>query len=550
MKNLSLISWLVALLLMSGVCQAQSELNTKEVLSTLPVQSGGRLKPLDTLARETVRLVTGKATFEKRDSVENLLLWWANPEETAQAPIIEFRDLAVKKELGLDESKRWFTYQELSQNDRLNKWQEEIHQHLQNDEELHGDEDKVQQLLVKINVVRQIMDGNVFQAVPNPGGLKEDWGSFADLNHHEILPVVEPVRDAVDKLREAVKSNDQQKIGQAAAEARQQLASLGPVPEEQVMAREVRYNSSHPFRKAWILYLLGLGVLTFVKTGEGQRSTGYWAGFSLISAGFLMHIYGFALRCLIAGRPPVTNMYESVIWVAFGAVLFALIFEVINPKRYYLIAATAGAIVCLVLADTLPTVLDPSIHPLTPVLRSNFWLTIHVLSITLGYAAFMLALGLGHIVLWKCALRPEQEQAISSLHDALYRALQVGVLLLAAGTILGGVWANYSWGRFWGWDPKEVWALIALLGYLAILHGRYAGWLRKFGIAAWSVVAFLGVVMAWYGVNYVLGAGLHSYGFGTGGGKYVAIYVIVEVIYVLWATAKHKGHLRPAESKQ
>ena len=550
MKNLSLISWLVALLLMSGVCQAQSELNTKEVLSTLPVQSGGRLKPLDTLARETVRLVPGKATFEKRDSVENLLLWWANPEETAQAPIIEFRDLAVKKELGLDESKRWFTYQELSQNDRLNKWQEEIHQHLQNDEELHGDEDKVQQLLVKINVVRQIMDGNVFQAVPNPGGLKEDWGSFADLNHHEILPVVEPVRDAVDKLREAVKSNDQQKIGQAAAEARQQLASLGPVPEEQVMAREVRYNSSHPFRKAWILYLLGLGVLTFVKTGEGQRSTGYWAGFSLISAGFLMHIYGFALRCLIAGRPPVTNMYESVIWVAFGAVLFALIFEVINPKRYYLIAATAGAIVCLVLADTLPTVLDPSIHPLTPVLRSNFWLTIHVLSITLGYAAFMLALGLGHIVLWKCALRPEQEQAISSLHDALYRALQVGVLLLAAGTILGGVWANYSWGRFWGWDPKEVWALIALLGYLAILHGRYAGWLRKFGIAAWSVVAFLGVVMAWYGVNYVLGAGLHSYGFGTGGGKYVAIYVIVEVIYVLWATAKHKGHLRPAESKQ
>ena len=549
MKNLSIISCLVTLLLMSGACLAQSELNSKEVLQTMPVQSGGRLKPLDTLARETVRLVTGKATFEKRDSVENLLAWWANPEKTAQAPIIEFRDLAVKKELGLDEDKRWFSYQELAQNQRLNQWQEEIHQHLQNEEELHGDEEKVQQLLVKVNVVRQIMDGNVFQAVPNPGGLKEDWGSFADLNHDEILPVVEPVREAVDKLREAIQSNDQQKLGQAAAEARRQLASLGPVPEEQVMAREVRYNSSHPFRKAWILYLLGLGVLTFVKTGEGQRSTGYWAGFSLISAGFLMHIYGFALRCLIAGRPPVTNMYESVIWVAFGAVLFALIFEVIHPKRYYLIAATAGAIVCLVLADTLPTVLDPSIHPLTPVLRSNFWLTIHVLSITLGYAAFLLALGLGHIVLWKCALRPAQEQAISSLHDALYRALQVGVLLLAAGTILGGVWANYSWGRFWGWDPKEVWALIALLGYLAILHGRYAGWLRKFGIAAWSVIAFLGVVMAWYGVNYVLGAGLHSYGFGTGGGKYVAVYVIIEVIYVLWATAKHKGHLRPAESK-
>ena len=124
------------------------------------------------------------------------------------------------------------------------------------------------------------------------------------------------------------------------------------------------------------------------------------------------------------------------------------------------------------------------------------------------------------------------------------------MVLLAAGTILGGVWANYSWGRFWGWDPKEVWALIALLGYLAILHGRYAGWIRKFGIAAWSVIAFQGVLMAWYGVNYVLGAGLHSYGFGTGGVQYVAIYVGLEILYVLWATYKHRTHLRPAETKQ
>jgi ABC-type transport system involved in cytochrome c biogenesis permease subunit len=243
-------------------------------------------------------------------------------------------------------------------------------------------------------------------------------------------------------------------------------------------------------------------------------------------------------------------MYESVIWVAFGAVLFSLIFELISPRRYHLTAAAAGAIVCLVLADTLPTVLDPSIQPLTPVLRSNFWLTIHVLSITLGYAAFLLALGLGHIVLWKSAKKPQEEEAIEALHDALYRALQVGVLLLAAGTILGGVWANYSWGRFWGWDPKEVWALIALLGYLAILHGRYAGWIRKFGIAAWSVIAFQGVLMAWYGVNYVLGAGLHSYGFGNGGVQYVAVYVVLEVLYVLWATYKHRTHLRPAEAKQ
>jgi len=549
MKRLTLVYLLTLCLTGLGLAQGQSEWTPQTALSTLPVQSGGRLKPLDTLARESVRLVTGKVNFEKRDPVITVLSWWADPQAARSAEIIEFRDLEVKKELGLDPDRRWFTFQELSKNERLNAWRQEIHEHLQNEEELHGHEEKVQELLVKVNVVHSAMDGELFQAVPNPAGLKHDWGSFADLQHESIVEQVKPAKMAVAELRDAVKSGDSAVLNQKAVEARGALAALGPVPDQAVMERELQYNRSHPFRKAWILYLAGLAVLTFVTTQE-KRTPGYWLGFGLIGAGFVMHVYGFALRCLIAERPPVTNMYESVIWVAFGAVLFALFFEIKSGKRYYLMAAAAGAVVCLVLADTLPTVLDPSIRPLTPVLRSNFWLTIHVLSITLGYAAFLLALGLGHIVLWKCALKPDQKEAISTLHDALYKSLQVGVLLLAAGTILGGVWANYSWGRFWGWDPKEVWALIALLGYLAILHGRYAGWLRKFGIAAWSVIAFQGVVMAWYGVNYVLGAGLHSYGFGTGGVRYVAIYVTIEILYVLWATAKHRANLQPAEAKQ
>lgn len=539
--------FLILCLTGTGLAQGDSDLSATQSLSTLPVQSGGRMKPLDTLARESVRLVTGKTNFEKKDNVLTLMGWWAQPDETLKKEIIEFRDLELKKELGLQD-KRWFSYDELSNNQRLNEYREEIHKRLRNEEELQGSDQKIQDLLMKMNVVHKATDGSLLQAVPNPAGMQEDWGSFADLDHDGLVEMVQPTKLAVSNLRAAVASGDEQQIVQAAREARTELAKLGPVPDESVLARELRYNQTHPFRKAWILYLVGLLILTF---GQPKpRTNAYWAGFGFISAGFIMHIYGFALRCMIAGRPPVTNMYESVIWVAFGAVFFALLFELITPRRHFLTSAATAAVVCLVLADTLPTVLDPSIRPLTPVLRSNFWLTIHVLTITLGYAAFLLALGLGHVVLWKSALKPQQEEAIASLHDALYRALQVGVLLLAAGTILGGVWANYSWGRFWGWDPKEVWALIALLGYLAILHGRYAGWLRKFGIAAWSIIAFLGVLMAWYGVNYVLGAGLHSYGFGTGGYQYVGIYVAVEVLFVLWATYKHRSHLRPAEAKQ
>lgn len=547
LRHLLLLLTALAVVSSPGLAQGQTELPAETVLSGMPVQSGGRMKPLDTLARETVRLVTGKTEFQNQHPVMTLIGWWAKPEETPKLELIEFRDVEAKTELGLAADRRWYSLEELKGNTKLAAMREEIHRHMRAEEELHGSEQKVQELLGKIATVEGVIDGSLITAVPNPGGLEEPWGSFADLSHTDTIPAVAAAKTAVAELRTAAAAGDEGKIQQVAASVRQELARLGPAPDEQLMSREIRYNATHPFRISWMLYLAGLAVLAFVRQ-EG-RSTAYWAGFSLIASGFLIHIYGFYLRCTIAGRPPVTNMYESVIWVAFGAVLFAFILEAVSPKRWYLMSAAAGAVVCLVLADTLPTVLDPSIRPLTPVLRSNFWLTIHVLSITLGYAGFLLALGLGHVVLWKSAMRYDQSETINSLHDALYRSLQIGVLLLAAGTILGGVWANYSWGRFWGWDPKEVWALIALLGYLAILHGRYAGWLRKFGTAAWSIIAFQGVLMAWYGVNFVLGAGLHSYGFGTGGQRYVGVYVACEVLFVLWAAWKHKGHQLPARAR-
>jgi len=204
-------------------------------------------------------------------------------------------------------------------------------------------------------------------------------------------------------------------------------------------------------------------------------------------------------------------------------------------SRYVLAAAAAVSTIGLVLADNCPAILDPSLRPLQPVLRSNFWLVTHVMSITLSYAAFALALGVGDITLGLFLVRSKNHELISALTRFTYKALQVGVLLLAAGTILGAVWADYSWGRFWGWDPKEVWALIALLVYLAVLHARYVNWIRELGLAAWSVLCFNAVVMAWYGVNFWLGAGLHSYGFGGGGQMFILAAVLLQSLYVATA---------------
>ncbi|MNL38573.1 Cytochrome c biogenesis protein CcsA [compost metagenome] len=135
----------------------------------------------------------------------------------------------------------------------------------------------------------------------------------------------------------------------------------------------------------------------------------------------------------------------------------------------------------------------------------------------------------------------KHHEKIKAIVLAIYRSMQIGVLFLAPGIILGGIWADYSWGRFWGWDPKETWALIALLGYLAVLHARLGGLIKNFGMVVCGVVTFSLVIMAWYGVNFVLGAGLHSYGFGAGGVEYVSAFVAAHMLLVIYVAVLRRG---------
>ena len=239
-------------------------------------------------------------------------------------------------------------------------------------------------------------------------------------------------------------------------------------------------------------------------------------------------------------------MYESILWVAFGTALFALIFSYRHRAPTYLLAAAPVVILALIASDLQPAVLDPAMNPLVPVLRSNFWLTTHVLTITLSYGAFALATALSHFLvigaIRRCVPLPNDDPGV--MH--LYRSLQIGILLLATGVILGGVWANYSWGRFWDWDPKETWSLVALLSYVVLLHGRLAGWWTGYGLAVGSIAGFLTILMAWYGVNFVLGKGLHSYGFGSGGQSYVAGFALAEIAFIAFALLRRP---RPALSR-
>ena len=238
--------------------------------------------------------------------------------------------------------------------------------------------------------------------------------------------------------------------------------------------------------------------------------------------------------------------------------------ELVLQRKTFVLA---GALVAFLVAYTAyySPLWNKEIGSLTPVLRNHFWLYIHVLTITSSYGAGALAWGLGLLSLGyflfgryrdpvataaeiaaaggtlpaKALVRRAPEPC-NALGGYIYKASQVAVLLLAAGTILGALWADVAWGRFWGWDAKEVWALISLLVYLAFLHGRYAGWIGSFGLAAGSVTGATAITMAWYGVNYYLRTGLHSYALGAGGQMEVALFLLGNWIFLLAALTRYR----------
>ena len=493
-------------------------------LEEVPIQEGGRKKPYLVFAQESLLALSGKTSLtvdgKKLDAVKVVTTLWLNQEGWESQPVVLVNHKPLKEATGLDLTRKLFSYQELSTNEKLLELLSEA-QALRarpGNQRLSGLPKEAAEVGLRLAEFESLVNGSAFRFVANPEAAEKTWA---------LLPPV-----VIASLQMPFMAGNEAGFARAAEAFRGAMAGIQPQfqPPAWRIKLETLYQKIHPFRWAWICYVVaGIALLA-----AGPRR-GYAAAWFFAGLGFLLQLAGFVARILISGRGPVTNMYESVIWVAFGTIFFALIFEAIYRSRAFLLGALPVAVVSLILADTQPVALNPAINPLVPVLRDNFWLSTHVTSITLSYAAFALALGIAHIALGQ-VIRGRKPEA--ALYNNLYRTLQVGVLLLAAGTILGGVWANYSWGRFWDWDPKETWALITLLGYLIVLHGRIAGKWGGFGLAVGSVLAFLGVLMAWYGVNFVLGVGLHSYGFGTGGFGWALLFVVVEIAFVILAVIR------------
>jgi len=300
---------------------------------------------------------------------------------------------------------------------------------------------------------------------------------------------------------------------------------------------EAKYYRSNYFLNAMVIFLLGtLTGLAMWFSGKGRAAKILsWCTFGLTVVGLLYCLAAIVMRCIIMARPPVGNLYDTIIFIGATVVIFALIVEGMTKKGFALGLAPILGVILIVLARRYELG-DAKDHmdPLVAVLDSNFWLTIHVITITLGYSAGLFAsfLSLGYVLLRGLRLDLENKDLRRSLTRAVYGMLCVTLFLSLVGTVLGGIWANYSWGRFWGWDPKENGALMIVIWTLVIMHARLGGYIKEWGLHFASLFTACVVVFSWWHVNF-LGVGLHNYGFTAGKGTIWAFYVGFSVILLL-----------------
>ncbi|MEM8711965.1 MAG: cytochrome c biogenesis protein CcsA, partial [Planctomycetota bacterium] len=360
--------------------------------------------------------------------------------------------------------------------------------------------------------------GEIIDATMSPGtsgtDAKPTSGELAVL---DALAGIWIAREGVDAATAAIVSA--QGVAQAAAAERGEFANV-PL--------ELTYYGGDFFTRALVAFLLAfiLMAISWMAPRVKLLSWGTW-GLTLVGLG--LTVAGVTIRCLLLDRPPVATLYETILFITAVAVAVCLIAEKMTKERIALASAAALGAAGMFLAMRYEVVEAASqgdtMGGLVAVLNTNFWLATHVTTVTMGYSAGLLAAALGHVWIVMRLLRglKDQGQPMDRASADWYRrfarmvygVLCFGLLFSVVGTILGGVWANDSWGRFWGWDPKENGALMIVLFELVVLHARMAGYIRDFGVCLLSVIGGAVVAFSWWHVNQ-LGVGLHSYGFTAG----------------------------------
>ena len=341
------------------------------------------------------------------------------------------------------------------------------------------------------------------------------------------VPIDAAVRDYA-KMSSALAANQPDEFNAA---LKDYVSTLIPM-QAKALAKaraEVFFNQMEPFYNAMVIYVLAglLAIFSWFNLSETLRRCSVW----LIGLAFLIHTTGLIYRMVLEGRPPVTNLYSSAIFIGWGAVVLGMVLEKFYKNGIGCVVSAGVGFITLIIAHHLALEGD-TMEMMRAVLDTNFWLATHVVAVTTGYASTFVAGFLALIYIVRGVFTKTLDEATGkSLARMIYGIVCFATLFSFVGTVLGGIWADQSWGRFWGWDPKENGALIIVLWNALILHLRWGGIIRERGLM--NIVIFGNIVTSWswFGVN-MLGIGLHSYGFMDSAFKWLVFFVAVQIGFI------------------
>lgn len=526
-----------------------------EVFAQVIVQDvRGRMKPMHTMTREIMRKVYGRESYEGANADQAVLAMYAKPGEWFGKKFIKIgRNEQLQNILGVSGGR--IAYKNVFNMDGTYKLAEMVQSAMAVESAERGIFEKdLIKLDERVNILGLVFSGSIFKILPVPGDPNHTW--VAALQAHRF-PDFEKQSESFFKsykeaLALAMHSGDFTEATGILSDLKetQKKHSAEILPSQSQVSGEIWLNNSHVFNHlAWFYALLGIGflILLFVSVFSPALDLKYpyYILFGLVLIGFSAHTLGLGLRWYVSGRAPWSNGYESMIYIAYTSVLAGVIFT-----RQSL----GGLAATMILGGTLLGVsmlsfLDPEITPLVPVLRS-YWLTIHVSLEAGSYGFLMLGAIIGFINLLLFASLTNGNKArtgriIAEMTHISEMTLTGGLAMISIGTYLGGVWANESWGRYWGWDAKETWALATILVYAFILHMRIIPKIN--GLYHFNVASLFGlgaVIMTYFGVNYYL-SGLHSYAAGDPvpipSWVYVAVAVLMVVGFFAWVKKRRFG---------
>jgi cytochrome c-type biogenesis protein CcsB len=491
--------------------------------------ASGRMKPLDTLSHEILAKLNRSDTFLGLTPNQVVLGMMLRPDAWREIAIIRTGDKEINKLIGLAPDAKTAAFSQFFQAPdeiagyKLAQLVDEANR------KAPGKRNKFDKTLLqvdeRVNVAYMVYTGSLVRIWPKPNDKNHKWDATI-----EALQTLTPKESEIVRLLaisyfgavdESIKSGKWKGADEALEriDKYQRFVGASVYPSDMKTKIEIFYNKANVFEQLWPLYFVvgfTLLILSFIKIIKPALRAEWISkvSFGLLVLFFAAHTAGLIMRWYISGHAPWSNGYESMIYIGWASVLAGFIFS----SRSMMTMAATAIMTGLILFVAHLNWMDPQVTNLVPVLQS-YWLAIHVAMITASYGFLGLGALLGMITLILFILKkPENSTrlnlAIKELNAINEMSLLVGLVLLTIGNFLGGVWANESWGRYWGWDPKETWALVTILVYAVVLHLRFIkGAYSEYIYSVVSLLAFTSVLMTYFGVNYYL-AGMHSYAKG------------------------------------